>query len=189
MVYAFMVVDMDCKHCIYGKEDFERRMRMYDTYVKEHGIPNEVFGTMTREDMEKNALEFMWCEKTGGKVYVFGTCSLAAKECTESHNKDKEKDMPNLTATDYQKKAMRKRRRANAIYKLRIKRRSEAGGYYLPCNKMREYDAETPVYYEKFTGWNKKTLKKVTNSRIRNHVFDFQKGSAYKKVHDRWNYD
>lgn len=26
MVYAFMVVDMDCKHCIYEKEDFERRM-------------------------------------------------------------------------------------------------------------------------------------------------------------------
>lgn len=33
------------------------------------------------------------------------------------------------------------------------------------------------------------TLKKVTNSRVRNYAFDFQKGSAYKKVHDRWNYD
>ena len=50
---------MDCKNCIYGKEDYERRMCMYDTYVKEHGIPNEVFGTMTRKDMEENALEFM----------------------------------------------------------------------------------------------------------------------------------
>lgn len=189
MVYAFMVVDMDCKNCIYGKEDYERRMCMYDTYVKKHGIPNEVFGTMTRKDMEENALEFMWCEKTGGKVYIFGTCSLATKECTESHNKDKEKDMLTLTATDYQKKAMRKRRRANAIHKLRMKRCSKAGGNYLPCNKTREYDAENPVYYEKFSGWNRGPLKKVTNSRIRNHVFDFQKGSAYKKVHDRWNYD
>lgn len=189
MVYAFVVVDMDCKNCIYGKEDYERRMYMYDTYVKEHGIPNEVFGTMTRKDMEENALEFMWCEKTGGKVYVFGRCSLAEKKCPDSHNKDKEKDMLILTATDYQKKAMRKKRKADAMHKLRVKRISKAGGYYLPCNKEREYDSENPVYYNKFRSWNKDSLKKVTNSRIRNHVFDFQKGSAYKKVHDRWNYD
>ena len=179
---------MDCKTCVYGKDDFERRMACYDSYAEKYGIPNKIYGNMTREDAEKEALEFMWCEKTGGKVYIFGKCSLAVKD-TPMEDKEGENTMPNLTATDYQKKAMRKRRRANAIYKLRIKRRSEAGGYYLPCNKMREYDAETPVYYEKFTGWNKETLKKVTNSRIRNHEFGFQKGSAYKKVHDRWNYD
>lgn len=188
MVYAFMVVDMDCKNCIYGKDDFERRMACYDSYVTKYGIPNDVYGNMTREDAEKEALKFMWCEKTGGKVYIFGKCSLADND-TSTHNKERKNIMPDLTATDYQKKDMRKRRRANAIHKFRMKRCSKAGGNYLPCNKMREYDAENPVYYEKFSGWNRGSLKKVTNSKIMNHAFDFQKGSAYKKVHDRWNYD
>lgn len=180
---------MDCKNCIYGKEDYERRMYIYDAYVKEHGIPNEVFGTMTREDMEKNALEFIWCEKTGGKVFVFGRCSLADKECTDFHNKDKEKDMLTLTATDYQKKDMRKKRKADAIHKLRIKRISKSGGYYLPCNKERDYTRKDPVYYERYYSYPKDTLKKVTNSKTRKRNLDLQNGSAYKKLHDKIYYD
>lgn len=184
-----MVVDkMDCKTCAYGKEDFERRISWYDYYAKKYGIPNEVYGNMTREDAENEALKFIWCEKMGGKIYTFGKCSLAAKD-TVIEDKEGKNTMPNLTATDYQKKSMRKRRKANAIYKLRIKRCSEVGGYYLPCNKRREYDTETTVYYEKYSSRDKETLKKVTNSRVRNHEYGFKKGSAYKKVHDRWNYD
>lgn len=48
MVYAFMVVNMDCRECIYGKDDFERRMACYDNYVAKYGIPNEIYGNMTR---------------------------------------------------------------------------------------------------------------------------------------------
>lgn len=57
-----MVVNMDCRECIYGKDDFERRMACYDNYVAKYGIPNEIYGNMTREDAEKEALQFMWCE-------------------------------------------------------------------------------------------------------------------------------
>lgn len=70
MVYAFMVVNMDCRECIYGKDDFERRMACYDSYVTKYGIPNDVYGNMTREDAEKEALNFMWCEKQEVK-YIF----------------------------------------------------------------------------------------------------------------------
>lgn len=107
MVYAFMVVNMDCRECIYGKDDFERRMACYDNYVAKYGIPNEIYGNMTREDAEKEALQFMWCEKTGGKVYIFGKCSLTDKD-TSTHNKEGDNLMPDLTATDYQKKSYEK---------------------------------------------------------------------------------
>ena len=37
-------------------------MACYDNYVAKYGIPNEIYGNMTREDAEKEALQFMWCE-------------------------------------------------------------------------------------------------------------------------------
>ena len=42
---------MDCRECIYGKDDFERRMACYDNYVAKYGIPNEIYDKVTKDDI------------------------------------------------------------------------------------------------------------------------------------------
>ena len=41
---------MRCSECPYGEYDYTRRVNMYDAIVAEQGIPNDVYGDMSRDE-------------------------------------------------------------------------------------------------------------------------------------------
>lgn len=66
---------MRCSECPYGEYDCTRRVNMYDAIVAEQGIPNDVYGDMSRDTAIEQAEEYCWCDKVGGKVIWAGYCS------------------------------------------------------------------------------------------------------------------
>lgn len=83
---------MNCRKCPYGKEDFERRMYWYQKTVNEQGIPNDIYGNETYEDVAEDAEMFLWCDKVGGKVCCFGHCTDFYEDTDEIHiNRSKKK--------------------------------------------------------------------------------------------------
>lgn len=78
-------------YCPYGKEDFYRRMAWYNKIVEERCIPNDIYGYETCEDATKDAEQFLWCDKVGGKVYCFGHCTDAYSDIPKHENRSKKK--------------------------------------------------------------------------------------------------
>lgn len=60
---------MRCRECPYGQEDFNRRIYNYQKIINEQGIPNNIYHNLQPEDATDEFEKFVWCEKTGGKVY------------------------------------------------------------------------------------------------------------------------
>ena len=66
--YKIIGDNMQCSECPYGEYDYTRRVNIYDAIVAEQGIPNDVYGDMSRDEAIEQAEEYCWCDKVGGKV-------------------------------------------------------------------------------------------------------------------------
>ena len=108
-----MIDNLKCRDCPYGKEDFERRLYNYNKTIKEHGIPNDIYGYLQHEDAPDEFERFLWCDKVGGKVYCFGRCSdyyiksdiSKTKKTSKQKKRNKENEIRNIRIIlkDYQK--------------------------------------------------------------------------------------
>lgn len=168
---------MGCKDCPYGKEDFEKRMYWYNKTIEEQGIPNDIYHYLQPEDAEEEFLEFVWCDKVGGKVYCFGYCEDAFSLTGPSNNKTIEEDFP---CKNKQKK--RQRRRADQAHKNHLKYLAEAlPGYPAPACCVEER------YYKRlYRGQASKYLKRQSNKKVRRYQGDLSDGRMFHKVFDLW---
>lgn len=174
---------MECRNCPYGKEDFDRRMTWYNKIVEEQGIPNDIYGYETYEDAEKDAEQFLWCDKVGGKVYCFGHCTDAYADIPKHENCSKKK--------------RRNKRERDLKYKNYIKRMCKINphfpAYYndkilIHNNFGLEFiDNPNPYYKEAHRGKRSKYLKKRSNKAIRRYKGELHnKGYHCHKIFDFW---
>lgn len=155
-----------CNNCPCGKADYDRRMLS-------HG----------KEDAE----DFHWCEKTGGKVYIFGRCEDAYSE----------EPLP----VNPSKKKRRNKRERDSAYKAHLKRLHETcNGYPSPVwYKTKGWvpgygyvELSTPYYKRIYRGGGNKRgtpsdfFKKFSNRQVRRYNGELHNGGAYKKVFDYW---
>lgn len=66
---------MKCRDCPYGIDDFTLRMAMYKS----------VYGEYPYEDRANESEQFVWCDKVGGKVYIFGHYSEFGEDDNKNH--------------------------------------------------------------------------------------------------------
>lgn len=176
---------MECKNCSYGKEDFNRRIALYNKIIEEQGIPNDIYDYRTYEDAVKDAEQFLWCDKVGGKVYCFGHCidAYSAMPTHKNHSKIKRKN----------------KRERDLKYKNHLKHLYKCcNSYPPPVIYMDEiwikgygYIENLKPYYKRLYRGNHKSnrykyYKKYANHCVRKYKEELHKGNSYKKVFDYW---
>lgn len=152
---------MSCRNCPYGKEDFERRIFLYENF--------NGYGRNIKGDAYDHLEEFVWCDKVGGKVYCFGKCTDACPVEKEHRN--------------FQKKKRKNKRERLLSYKRRMKYLSSFSYSHICCND----DSKKKYYkrlYESKTGSPYPYYKKYSNRKIRRYKKEIQSGGYYKKIFD-----
>jgi len=172
---------MECRNCPCGKEDFDRRIAWYNKIVEERGVPNDIYGYQTYEDAVKNAEQFLWCDKVGGKVYCFGYCSDAYSDSSEQKNAAKNK--------------RRNKRERDLKYKNHLKNLAEnIHGYSQPVYYVDEVwvknvgyiENPKPYYKRLYRGKFSRYLKKQSNRKIRRYTGELHNGYQCHKLFDFW---
>lgn len=138
--------------------------------------------------------ENVWCDKVGGKVYLFGYCAdayITLNNLNKIHS--------NVEYNKYYRKQRRRNKRnRDSKYKNHIKFLSQTIQYYpspaMPVNKYGNWNFEDPVgtvYYHRIYKGNHKRnrykfYKKYSNRIVRRYKGEISNGCAYKKIYDFW---
>lgn len=175
---------MECRNCPYGKEDFDRRMAWYNKIVEERGIPNDIYGYETYEDAVKDAEQFLWCDKVGGKVYCFGRCTDAYSDIPKHENRSKKK--------------RRNKRERYLKHKQHLKHLHKVAVSYPPAviytNEIyvrgQGYVENPKPYYKRIYrsrgGGSSPQHKKASNRKIRRYKGEIPSGYWCHKLYDYW---
>lgn len=152
---------MNCRCCPYIREEFERKMGMCELL----------------DDVEMSC----WCEKTGGKLWMYGQCS------------------DSITRKREQKQRSRKKKRTRRESDLKHKKRAKFLGEnlsaypapYYPVDKHGNYNREDIAYYKRFytsDGRNSSSHyhKRLSNKRIRRYKGEIPNGRWCYKLYDYW---
>ena len=101
--------------------------------------------------------------------------------------------MDKLTATDYQKKKMRERRKREREYKRHLKQLNSETNKYIPsvfsCDENREYtkDNDKVTFFKRiWRGKRSKYAKQKCNEKVRKEDDELYQGGLYKKISDFW---
>lgn len=175
---------MLCQECIYGKEDFERRMYQYYQTIKERGIPNNIYHYLQPEDAPSQFEQFLWCDKVGGKVYCFGHCS----------DYDDFSVIPIKLNKSKQKR--RTKRERDKKYKNHLKQLyGSSNTYSSPVRRVdKVYDEDQhsyipldhPYYTRQYRRHYSKYLKRQSNKKIRRYKGELHNGNMCHKLYDYW---
>ncbi len=147
---------MECATCPYGKDNFERRTS-YDPYNTN-----------------------CWCDKVGGKTYLWGYCDDVYSDTVKSKTYSK-------------KKTSTKRERA-IKYKSHLKYLSEISNYPKPAYYIDEIKVKRYHYTENLKPYYKRCyrdeaspyLKKASNRKIRRYKGELQNGWYCHRLFDFW---
>lgn len=147
---------MECSTCPYGKDDFERRVS-YDPYNTN-----------------------CWCDKIGGKTYLWGYCGDVCSDVIKSKTHPK-------------KKRSTKRERAEK-YKIQLKYLSDISNYPKPAYYTDEIwiknqgwvENPKPYYKRLYRGQRSKHLKRQSNRKIRQYKGELQNGWYCHRLFDFW---
>ena len=178
-----MIDNLKCRDCPYGKEDFERRLYNYNKTIKEHGIPNDIYGCLQPEDAPDELERFLWCDKVGGKVYCFGHCT------------DFYEDIDAVKHKNSSNKKRRNKRERDKKYKNHLKQLSKSsskfpsGAVYLDEIWIRGkgYVENSKPYYKRlYRGQRSKYLKKQSHKAIRRYKGELHNGNMCHKLYDFW---
>ena len=187
---------MNCKDCPYIKDEFDRRIQWYEEYVTEHGIPNDIYGYATLEDMKEWIQNHSWCEKTGGKVWWYGQCSDAHSPTVMSNKVNKKRN--NVNFIKHNSKISKKRERdwkhRNHAEKLaRITEHRWSQAYYLKTKDwyirdgyIEIIECKKPYYQRIYRGQRSKWIKKQCNRSVRRYKGKIPNGGSYKKIDEFW---
>ena len=158
-------------------------MAWYNKIVEERGIPNDIYGYETYEDAVKDAEQFLWCDKVGGKVYCFGYCT------------DSYEDIDIIKHKNHSKKKRRNKRERDLKYKEHLKRLEKISrGYPSPVYYTDEiyvrgcgYVKNPKPYYKRlYRGKRSKYLKKQSHKKIRRYKGELHNGWQCHKLYDFW---
>lgn len=175
---------MKCRDCPLVKDEFNRRMSCYH-----NGLYDELgwYDGYSEEDVADDNEQFCWCEKTGGKMYVFGQCSDAYDDIL-------------IPPTNRSKQKKRNKRERDLKYKQRLKFLTENVQCY-PCPVIYTNEiwikgygyVENPkpyykrLYRDNHKGGRYKYYKKHSNRQVRKYKGELHsKGNQYRKVFDYW---
>ena len=171
---------MECKNCPYGKDDFERRMACYNKIVEENGTPNDIYRNLTPEEAAEEFEKFLWCDKVGGKVYVFGHCEDFSIDIPEEEN--------------FAKKKRKNKRERDLKYKNHLKFLAKnIKKYPSPATLVDKYYVNGYGYVENIKPYHKRLYlnhhncsyyKKLSNRKIRKYEDEIHNGGSYKKIYD-----
>lgn len=184
---------MNCRDCPYIKDEFDRRIQLYEKYVTEHGIPNDIYGYATLEYMKEWIQKHSWCEKTGGKVWWYGQCTDAHSPIVVSNKVNKNRN--NVKFIKHNSKMSKKRER-DWKHRNHAKKISEnstgwpCGYYYNDEIYIRGYGYvknPKPYYKRIYRGRRSKLIKKMCNQKIRRYKGEISKGGNYKKIAEFWH--
>lgn len=174
---------MECRNCPYSKEDFDRRMAWYNKIIEERGIPNDIYGYETYEDAVKDAEQFLWCDKVGGKVYCFGHCTDAYSDMPKHENRlnkkrrnKRERDLKYKNHLKYLAKNDSRKRPMPAVYTDKVFTKKQG---WVKNSK--------PYYKRKYRGRRSKYLKRLSNKKIRKYKGELHNGYHCHKVFDFWH--
>lgn len=150
----------ECATCSYGKEEYERRM------------------CFCENDMDTFC--DIYCDKTGGKVSIWGYC--------EDINYDNPKQ------ENHSKKKKRSKRERDIKYKSHLKYISEISNYPKPVYYTDEIwisrqgwvENPNPYYKRLYRGQRSKHLKQQSNRRIRRYKGKLPNGYYCHRLYDFW---
>lgn len=147
---------MECATCPYGREEYERRTR-YNTDNTD-----------------------IFCDKTGGKVSIFGYCE------------DVNSDIPRHE--NHSKKRKSNRIERNIKYKSHLKYLSEISNYPKPAYYIEEIKVKRyhyiknpkPYYKRVYRDKDSPYLKKISNRKIRRYKGEISNGWNCHRLFDFW---
>lgn len=147
---------MECATCPYGREEFVRRTR-YDTSNTD-----------------------IFCDKTGGKISIWGYCE--------------DINCGSLKHDNHSKKKKRNKRERDIKYKSHLKYLFEISNYPEPVHYIdeikvkRHHYIKNPKPYYKRVYRNKYSpyLKKVSNRKIRRYKGELSNGYYCHRLFDFW---
>ncbi len=160
-------------------------MYLYQKIVNEQGIPNDIYGDETYEDVADDAEMFLWCDKVGGKVYCLGHCTDAYEDSDDIY-------------INRSKKKRRNKGERDLKYKKHVKFLAQTISYYpppaMPVDENGEWNFDDPVgtvYYRRtYKGNHKKNrykfYKNYSNRIVRRYRGEVGNGCAYKRCFDYW---
>ena len=163
---------MKCRDCPYGIDDFTLRMAMYKS----------VYGEYPYEDRANESEQFVWCDKVGGKVYIFGHCSEFGEDDNKNH-------------TYHAIKKKRNKRERYIKHKKHLKYLNNIVGNCYPTPVMYEDKATTKntksinskQYYKRvYRGKKSKYLKRQSHKKVRRFKGDLCNGNMSHKLYDFW---
>lgn len=174
---------MRCSECPYGEYDYTRRVNMYDAIVAEHGVPNDIYGDMSRDTAIKQAEKYCWCDKVGGKVIWAGHCS-------EMHEPD-----PVVKPSGSRRRKHDKRERY-IRHQRHLKWLAEnCSGYPIPVTLEDEIyiswsvrlKRQKPYYKRWYRGKMSKYYKRQSSKKIRRYKGKLKNGWSCHKLYGFWN--
>ena len=175
---------MRCRECPYGQEDFNRRIYNYQKIINEQGIPNNIYHNLQPEDATDEFEKFVWCEKTGGKVYWAGYC-------TDFYEEDNVINYKNRS-----KQNRRNKRERDKKYKNHLKYLYEVNSnkyrspvWYIDEIFVGQYSwikTPKPYYKRLYRGKRSKYLKRQSNKAIRRYKKGLSDGWNCHRLYDFW---
>lgn len=84
-------VNLECRKCPYGEEDFKRIAYLCEEMARERINPNDIYPYLKQDASEEEFEQLLWCDKIGGKVFWDYTCEDAYEQSTISQNHSKQK--------------------------------------------------------------------------------------------------
>lgn len=172
---------MECKNCPNIKEELDVRISRYQEYIEKHGIPNDVYGYCTLEDIMEYSVPYCWCEKTGGKIWWYGQCDDAHVD-VQIHKNSSKKKRRNKIERDLKHKNHLKYLAENTSY-------YPQPAYYVDeiYIKGHGYMKNPKPYYKRlYRGKCSKYHKKQSNRRIRRYKGELHNGWSCHKLYDFW---
>ena len=162
---------MSCKDCPYIKDEFDIKASYEDGICEEY------------------IEQYCWCDKTGGKIWWYGTCG----EASDNHFPKR------LTR---QNKNRRTKRERDQKYKQHLRFLAEnCSGYPSPAFPAGEdgqcvdsedwFDRDKVVFYKRQYRAKRKRnryvyYKKYSNKCVRRYKGEIHRGNMYRRIFDYW---
>lgn len=176
---------LECRNCLYGKEDVNRKMYWYEKITQERGIKNDVYHYLKLKNAPDEFEQLLWCDKVGGKVYWAGRCSEAFSDTPKQTNHSKQK--------------RRNKRECDQKYKKHLKFLAENVSIYpfpsiytdeVWINGRGCIENQKPYYKRLYRGRGKGMSyyhKKMSNKKIRRYKGELpKKGNIGYRLYDFW---
>ena len=150
---------MNCINCPYAKDDIDKLSEIY-----------------TEDDIDSLYM-YIWCNKVGGKIFRYGTCSIADNmyENNKSQAYKKSPKVLHSSRISNSNKHKNKVKKLYSIYK----------DHYI-CVATKE-EGDKPYYKRVYRSKRSKKIKRASHKAVRRYKKGISKGNYSNKIFSYWN--